>query len=137
MRTLKLRHQFYLPQDLSDRLEQLSSRPGTSKTSILTDAFRAFLAQEGGEAIDRKLGGRLDRMDRRVGKIEHQLELMTEALGLFIQHQLTLVAHQPPFDPETARLGRERYRAFMELTGRRMARVESTLRLAPRSNADD
>lgn len=46
------------------------------------------------------------------------------------ENQLTLVAHQGPFEPETAALGRRRYQAFIELVGRRIAQAAGT------SNAD-
>jgi hypothetical protein len=39
--------------------------------------------------------------------LERKADVLTEMLGLFIlRHQLTLVADQPPFDSDTARLGR-------------------------------
>lgn len=40
---------------------------------------------------------------------------------MFVQHQLTLVAHQPQFDEETATLGRERYARLIDIVERRMA----------------
>ena len=47
--------------------------------------------------------------------------MLTETLGLFVQHQLTLVAHQPRFDEETRLLGLKLYDSFVEIVGRRMA----------------
>ena len=52
--------------------------------------------------------------------------LTAEALGTFVQHQLTLLAHQPPFDQETGQLGLKRYRAFVEMVGRRLARPDQS-----------
>jgi hypothetical protein len=132
MRTYKARHQFYLPEDLSGELERLSSRAGTSKTAILTEAFRHWLDRRAGPDIDRQFGQRLDRLSREHGRIHERIDMLAEALGLFIQHQLTLVAHQPPFDETARALGLERYGAFVELVGRRMARQDRPLRLAPR-----
>ncbi|WP_255254762.1 hypothetical protein [Novosphingobium sp. Chol11] len=43
MKTFKPRHQFYLPDDLSVKLNALTASPGTSKTQILTDALNAWL----------------------------------------------------------------------------------------------
>ena len=51
--------------------------------------------------------------------------MLTEMLGLFIRHQLTLVAHQPPFDVETSRLGKARYDAFIRLVEQRLGRADS------------
>ena len=46
-------------------------------------------------------------------------------LGLFVRHQLTLVAHQPPFDNDTARMARTRYLSFMKLVEQLLALTES------------
>ena len=43
---------------------------------------------------------------RAAERLERKVDSLTEILGLFVQHQLTQVAHQPAFDPETAQLGR-------------------------------
>jgi len=122
MKTYKTRHQFYLPDDLSEKLDALAAKPGASKTSILTDALRAWLDRQGANELDQRFGARLDRQSRAIEQIEQQGAMLSEALGLFVQHQLTLVAHQPPFDPETARLGRTRYENFVDLVGRRIAK---------------
>lgn len=136
MKTFKARHQFYLPEDLSAELERLSSKPGSSKTAVLSDALRAWIDRRAGNELDERFGKRLDRMSREHERIQRRLDILAEALGLFIQHQLTLVAHQPPFDPETRQLGHQRYEAFLDLAGRRLARSDGHLRLAPQETSD-
>jgi predicted transcriptional regulator len=126
MKTLKTRHQFYLPDDLSEKLEALAAEPGSSKTAILTDAFRAWLERRGATELDDRFGVRLDRLSGADEKLSRKLDFIAEALGTFVQHQLTLVAHQPPFEPETGQLGLQRYRAFVETVGRRLARPEQS-----------
>lgn len=51
------------------------------------------------------------------GKRRH-IDGITEMLALFIQHQLSLVAHQPPFDDDARRLGGEHVDASLELVER-------------------
>src|SRR3546814_15811649 len=71
MKTFKTRHQFYLPDDLSAKLDALTASPGTSKTQILTDALNAWLERKGATELDQRFGPRLDRPrseERRVGK---------------------------------------------------------------------
>lgn len=126
MKTFKTRHQFYLPDDLSEKLEALATGPGSSKTAILTDAFRAWLERRGATELDERFGVRLDRLSRDDEQLARKLDFVAEALGTFVQHQLTLVAHQPPFEPETAQLGLQRYRAFVEMVGRRLARPDQS-----------
>lgn len=126
MKTFKRRHQFYLPDELSEKLEALAAEPGSSKTAILTDAFRAWLDRRGATELDERFGVRLDRLSKADERIARKLDFVAEALGTFVQHQLTLVAHQPPFEPETGQLGLQRYRAFVEMVGRRLARPDQS-----------
>jgi predicted transcriptional regulator len=124
VKTFKTRHQFYLPDDLSEKLETLAGEAGSSKTAILTDAFRAWLERCGATELDERFGVRLDRLSRADEQLARKLDFVAEAIGAFVQHQLTLVAHHPPFDTETGQLGLQRYRAFVEMVGRRLARPD-------------
>ena len=123
MKTFKTRHQFYLPDALSAKLDALAAAPGASKTTILTDALTAWLERKAGNELDQRFGPRLDRLSRTDERIERKVDTVTEMLGIFVQHQLTLVAHQPPFDAETGQLGRTRYRAYLDLVERRLGRT--------------
>lgn len=121
MRTTKIRHQFYLPDALAAKLEALAAKPGASKTAILSDALTAWLDRQGAAEVDARFGPRFDRLAKAQERAEDKLDLLTETLGLFVQHQLTLVAHQPRFDEETRLLGLKLYDSFVEIVGRRMA----------------
>jgi predicted transcriptional regulator len=126
MRASKTRYQLFLPDDLSERLETLAAEPGSSKSAILTAALRAWLDRRGKNELDDMFSARLDRASRADERIERKLDFVAEARGTFVQHQLTLVAHQPPFEHETGQLGLKRYRAFIETVGRRLARPDQS-----------
>ena len=119
MTTLKQRHHVYLPDDLSAALDELGGRSGSSKSAVVAAALRAWLETRAGNALDDRFGMRIGRLE---GLTVQKLDLIAEALGTFVQHQLTLVAHQPAFTPEAAHLGQQRYRAFVEAVGRKLAR---------------
>ena len=138
MKTFKTRHQFYLPDDLSERLETLAAKPGSSKTTILTDALRAWLDRKAGDELHQRFGLRLDRQTRAGHRIEMRLDHVAEVLDLLVAHQLTLVAHQPPFDDVARRLGKARFDKFMEQVARRLAvrRDDTTPDPSTRSDAD-
>lgn len=121
MTTRKQRHQIYLPDDLSAALDALGRDPRTSKSTIVADALRAWLERRAGHALDERFALRIDRIGRGQDRVEERLAYVAEALGTFVQHQLTLVAHQPGFTPETVHLGQQRYRTFVEAVGRRLA----------------
>ncbi len=127
MQTAKTRHQFYLPDDLTAKLDALAAQPGSSKTSILTDALTAWFERRAGHELDDRFGVRLDRQSRSADRIEQKLDFVTEVIGLFVRHQLTLTAHQPPFDAETRQLGQLRYDQFVQLVGQILARDDARL----------
>jgi len=129
MNTRKTRHQFYLPNDLSEKLDALAAKPGASKTTILTDALRAWIDRKSVNELDERFAPRLDRQQRLLQRLETTLNITAEVLDLFVQHQLTIVAHQPAFDQETGQLGIKRYRAFMDQVGRRLAANQGKPRL--------
>jgi predicted transcriptional regulator len=125
MQTSKTRHQFYLPDELSAKLDALAAKPGSSKTAILTDALNAWFERRAGNELDQRFGARLDRQSRTADRAEQKLDYLVEALGLFVRHQLTLTAHQPAFDAETQRLGRLRYDQFVKIVGQMLARPDA------------
>ncbi|AOH85275.1 CopG family transcriptional regulator [Sphingomonas panacis] len=129
MRTSKTRHQFYLPDDLSAKLDALSAKPGNSKTAILSDALRAWFDRKAVNELDDRFAPRLDRLQRLQQRSDTTLNIMAEVFDFFVQHQMTMLAHQPAFDPETAQLGLRRYRAFMDQVGRRLAANQGKTRL--------
>jgi hypothetical protein len=126
MRASRTRYQLFLPDDLAERLETRAAEPGSSKSSILTAALRAWFDRRGKSELDDMFSARLDRASRADERIERKLDFVVETLGTFVQHQLTLVAHQPPFEHETGQLGLKRYRAFIDTVGRRLARPDQS-----------
>src|SRR3546814_15027295 len=76
MKTFKTRHQFYLPDDLSAKLDALTASPGTSKTQILTDALNAWLERKGATELDQRFGPRLDRQTRTTERLERKVDAL-------------------------------------------------------------
>lgn len=130
MKTFKTRHQFYLPDDLSAKLDALAAKPGNSKTTILTEALTAWLDRKAVNELDERFAPRMDRQQRILQRVETTLNITTEVLDLFVQHQMTIVAHQPPFDSATQQLGR----AFMDQVARRLAGNQGKTRLIASEN---
>lgn len=132
----KKQHCFIFPNDLSEKLDALTARPGTSKTAIVTDALRAWFDRRGASELDDRFAFRLDRLSRADARNGQKLDLIAEALGTFIHHQLTLTAHQPQFEPETRHLGLQRYRAFVDLVGRRLAHPDPSTSIGAIADED-
>lgn len=122
MQTRKTRHQFYLPDHLSARLDALALEPGMSKTTVLSEALSAWFEGREAEREEKQFGKALERQVRAVERVEARLDYLTEVLGLFVRHQLTLTAHHPALDQETQRLGQLRYERFVRMAGDLAAR---------------
>jgi hypothetical protein len=103
-------------------MDALTREPGSSKTQIVIDALSDFLDRGARPEIDERYAFRLDRMSGQLSRLERRIVFVSEALGLFIQHELTAVAHEPPFEAATAHLGRRRYEAFLQLVWQRMSK---------------
>jgi predicted transcriptional regulator len=117
----KVRHQLYLDGDLSRRLDKLAEKPGVSKSTILADATRAWLDRRGASELDDRFGLRLDRIGAQLGRIERDLQVLLESLALYIHYQLTITAPLPESDKAARAVGRDRFQAFVDQVGRRIA----------------
>ncbi|XJJ66095.1 CopG family transcriptional regulator [Novosphingobium sp. BL-8A] len=122
MQTRKTRHQLYLPDHLSARLDALAAEPNASKTAIMTDALGAWFERREDVEAERQFGKKLERQARAVERMERRLDYLTEMMGLFVRHQLTLTAHHPAFDGPTRKLGQARYDAFVRLVAEQAVR---------------
>lgn len=126
---MKPRHHLYLNDELTERLEQLAARPGASKSAIVADALKAWFAKGAAIEIDPVIKARLDRTTRSLARIERDLQIVLEALGLFIRYQLTVIPPLPEADQAAARaLGQERFQHFIDQVGRRLASAKSLTR---------
>lgn len=112
----------FLPPDLVRAMDERARRLGLPKSELARMAIAAWLTPDGPEQLEAALARRLDRMGRVLERLERDLGIANEALGLFVRAWLTAT---PPL-PESARAaqedkGRERYAGFVEALGRRVA----------------
>ena len=117
----KVRHQLFLPKDLSDRLEALAAKPGASKSAILADAVAAWLNRRGKSELDDRFGIRLDRLTASNGRIERNGHILIETLALFIRYVLAILAPLAENDAAGRAKARERFDAFVVQVGRQIA----------------
>lgn len=138
MQTRKTRHQFYLPNHLSARLDAMAAEPGETKTTILSKALGAWFQRADDEQTGAQFGKALSRQVRAIEGLEQRLDYLTEVLGLLVRHQLTLTAHHPAFDAETQRLGQRRYDQFVRTAGELAARKSrSKVNAAPSDSQEN
>ena len=126
----RIRHQFFLSEDLTERLETLAARPGVSKSAILADAVEAWLNRCGAHELDDRFGLRLDRLTRAIDKVGRDGEVLLETVALFVRYELAI--HPPLAENDHAgrAMARERFNAFVQQVGRQIAAGRRTLAVA-------
>lgn len=124
---MKPRHHLYLDDALTAELDRLGAKPGASKSAIVADALRAFLARRAASEIDDVFKLRLDRLSRQLGRIERDQKILLESLALFVRYQLTVTAPLPEADKAAQAIGRERFQRFVDQVGRQLASGRATL----------
>jgi predicted transcriptional regulator len=140
MRTM---HTFRLPPDLAGKLADYALQKHVSQALVVETALVSFLSPDGADRLEAALARRLDRMNRRMERLERHVTISNEALAVFIRFWLTST---PPL-PDTALAaaqtkGRERYDGFVESLSRRLARgrkladeISLDVNAAPESDA--
>ena len=118
---MKPRHHLYLDEALTEQLEALAAKPGSSKSAIVSDALRAYLARRGARELDDMLKIRLDRLSTQLGRIERDGQVLLESLALFVRYMLTVNAPLAEGDEAGRAIGRDRFEAFVAQVGRQLA----------------
>ena len=119
---MKPRHHLYLDDALTEELDRLASKPGSSKSGIVADALRAYLAHGATREVDAVLKARLDRFGRVVARIERNQDILLETLALYVRWQLTVTAPLPESEQAAARAaGEARFQSFIDQLSRRLA----------------
>jgi hypothetical protein len=111
---MKSRQHIYFDKDLTTRLTTHSERTGASKSSVVADAVRAYLDGQGSRELDDLLGVRL-------GRLERDQNILTESFALFVRYYLTMMAPVPEADRAALAVGKERFQAFVDQVGRKLA----------------
>lgn len=120
-RTDQVRHQLFLPGDVSERLEGLARAPGASKSKILAEALTAWLNRKGADEMELRFARRLDRLSNQLARIERDGHVQLESLALFVRYMLTVNAPLPEGDEAARAVGRDRFAAFVQRVGQQLA----------------
>jgi hypothetical protein len=127
----RVRHQLFLPRQLSDRLEALAAKPGASKSAVLADAVTAWLNRMGASELEDRFSTRLDRMTQAIGRVERDTQVILETLALFIRFELSIQTPLAENDQAGRALAAKRFEAFVTQVGRQVAAGRRTLGARP------
>ena len=126
---MKQRLNIYLSPDLFDEVGRFSAKRKLSKSALIEAAIASLLSPDSADARDAAFIRRLDRVNRRIERVERDVQIAIETVALYVRFWLAVT---PPL-PESAQAaakakGAERYRDFVETLGRRLQRGNSLIR---------
>lgn len=121
-----------LPVQLIARVTELAERKRVSRSAVVEAALESFLSPDNAQMQEAALTRRLDRLSRQVARIERDLGISAETLGLFVRFWLTITPPIPAEDYSAAQAkGRERFDGFVTTLGKQLQSGRSFLREIP------
>jgi hypothetical protein len=112
----------YLEDELHAALADFATGRGKSLSLVAAAAVASYLSPDAAERQEAVLSRRLDRLSRQLDRLERDHGLSVEMLALFVRQWLVTMPTIPDSGQAAARAkGAERYAAFVEALGRRMA----------------
>jgi hypothetical protein len=123
---VKRRISVFLELSLLEQLEKVATRQKLTKSVVIESAVASFLSPDSADRLEAAFARRLDRLSRQSERLESNLVIAAETLALFVRFWLTTTPPSPAgADAAAQAKGRERYRAFLQAIGRRLAKGHS------------
>jgi predicted transcriptional regulator len=91
----KPRINVHVMEEVWRRLDKVAERPDISKAAIVDAALAAFLSPEADDKRDAAIIRRLDKIDRRLEKLEEPNLIISEAIGLSVWSGYFHAPHPP------------------------------------------
>lgn len=123
----KIRHQLFLDQAITDRLNALADKPGMNKSSILADAVNAWLDRRGSNELDDRFAQRLNRLSTQLNRMERDQRIQLESFALFVRTTFIRDAHMPEPDAATRAIARAMFEQFVAQVGRQLSQGRQSL----------
>jgi predicted transcriptional regulator len=118
----KIRLSVYLDPDVMHSLADYAERRNQSRSMIAEAAIASFLSPDSDERREAAGVKRLDRIDRRLQRLERDLGIAVETMAVFVHFWLASTPQVPDAAQAATRSkARERYSSFLDTLGRRLA----------------
>lgn len=125
---MKARMNVYFEAQLLKKVDELAARRNLSKSLIIEAAVASFLSPDAEDRREAAITRRLDGIVRKVERLDDNLRILSDALLLYVRFWLTVTPPMPESEQVAARkTGAERYEAFVEALGRRIAKGQNFL----------
>lgn len=106
--------------DIYAKLDEMTRRPGTTKSAIIEQALREYFNPELRQGLEERILERLNGFDLRQSEIERDVGMTLEALGQYVLYWLTRTDPLPEQDRDAAHaLGFRRFNHFTEQVARK------------------
>jgi len=119
-RTYKIRHQLFLPEDMSKRLAQLASASSRARSEILVEALDAWFSRREAPRSDQAIGMRLTRIEQTLDWLRRNDDLVWEIMARLVRHQLVCAAQTPPSSAARA-IGAKHFAELIDEVADRLA----------------
>jgi predicted transcriptional regulator len=117
----KPRINVHVTEEVWRRLDRVADRPDISKAAIVDAALAGFLSPEADDKRDAAIIRRLDKIDRRLEKLEEQSLIISEAIGLSVWSRYFHAPRVPQAERKAAQaLADHRFQHFLRLLGRQL-----------------
>jgi hypothetical protein len=123
---MKTRMNVYFEAELLQKVADLAARRNLSKSLVVEAAVASFLTPDAEDRREAAFARRLDRLSRQIERLTRDVAVSSEAIGLFVRFWLTATPPIPDAAWAAAKAtGTERYQAFVDALGRRVAKGHS------------
>lgn len=120
------RRNLYLDDDVNVALEHYSVKCGLSKSATVDRALREFFSPDREDLREAAFTRRFNDLARQVERVDHDLNVLTETLAIYIRYYLSVVPPVPEAHQEAARAqGKARFQQFIEQLARHLQRGNS------------
>ncbi len=117
----KPRVNVHITEEVWERLNKVTDRPDVSKASIVDAALAAFLSPEADDKRDAAIIRRLDKIDRRLEKLEEQNVVISEAIGILAHYTCYYAPRIPEAEVDASKaFANKRYEHFLRSLGERI-----------------
>lgn len=118
----KIRLSVYLDPDMMHSLADHADRRNQSRSMTAEAAIASFLSPDADERREAATVKRLDRIDRRMQRLERDLGIAVETMAVFVLFWLASTPQLPDAAQAATRAkAGARYDGFLEALGRRLA----------------
>jgi hypothetical protein len=119
----------FIAPEHAKRLDELATKKGVSKSSIVAAALVSWLSPDAGDQREAAIAKRLDRLSHQFEKLERDQNIEIETLALFVRYFLTVSTPVPEAHQDAARAqGKARFEQFVEQLGHHLMRGRSLVR---------